>query len=111
MNRYISVKLMAVAGFVFIALFGARVLLLQGQAPATAQYVQRAIPAEKGGQDVYGPYEVVADWPKPLTSLTGDPKWRWGVSQGIFAESPNRVFMINKGQIPELKRPAQQPVP
>jgi peptidylamidoglycolate lyase len=105
MNRYISVKLMAVAGFVFIALFGARVLLLQGQAPATAQFVQRAIPAEKGGQDVYGPYEVVADWPKPLTSLPGHEKWTRGTVSGVFAESPDRVFILQQGEVPAMKRP------
>jgi hypothetical protein len=25
-----------------------------------------AVPGEKGGLDITGPYEVVADWPKPL---------------------------------------------
>lgn len=30
-----------------------------------------AVAGEKGGQDQTGPYEVVADWPKPLSQLPG----------------------------------------
>ena len=108
-SRRTIMTIVAVVGALMICMFGIRLLPVQGQSKASVSYA--AVPGEKGGQDAYGPYEVVADWPKPLSNLTGDPKWRWGVSQGIFAESPNRVFMINKGQIPELKRPAQQPVP
>jgi hypothetical protein len=43
-----------------------------------------AIP-EKGGQEQYGVYEPVADWPKPLTALPGHEKWTWGSPEGIFA--------------------------
>src|SRR6267143_1697645 len=39
------------------------------QAQAKPGFGFAAVPGEKGGQDITGPYEVVPDWPKPLTSL------------------------------------------
>ena len=44
-----------------------------------------AIPGEKGSQDVTGPYEVVPDWPKPLSKLPGHEKWTWGAVESVFA--------------------------
>jgi DNA-binding beta-propeller fold protein YncE len=64
-----------------------------------------AVPGEKGGQDMYGGYEPVAGWPKPLSSVPGVGKWTWGAGQGVFAESPNRVFILQRGMLPEIERP------
>ena len=64
-----------------------------------------AVPGEKGGQDMYGAYEPVAGWPKPLSSVPGVGKWTWGAGQGVFAESPNRVFILERGMLPEVERP------
>jgi DNA-binding beta-propeller fold protein YncE len=64
-----------------------------------------AVPGEKGGQDMYGAYEPVAGWPKPLSSVPGVGKWTWGAGQGVFAESPNRVFVLERGMLPEVERP------
>jgi DNA-binding beta-propeller fold protein YncE len=64
-----------------------------------------AVPGEKGGQDMYGAYEPVAGWPKPLSSVPGVGKWTWGAGQGVFAESPNRVFVLQRGMLPEIERP------
>ena len=70
-----------------------------------------AVAGEKGGQDQTGPYEVVTDWPKPLSQLPGHEKWTWGAVQGIFAESPNRVFILERGELPKLERPEEVPYP
>ncbi len=70
-----------------------------------------AVAGERGGQDPTGPYEVVADWPKPLSQLPGHEKWTWGAMQGIFAESPNRVFILQRGELPKLDRPQEVPYP
>jgi peptidylamidoglycolate lyase len=70
-----------------------------------------AVAGEKGGQDQTGPYEVVADWPKPLSQLPGHEKWTFGAAQGIFAETPNRVFLLQRGELPNLDRPAEVPYP
>ena len=64
-----------------------------------------AVPGEKGGQDMYGGYEPVEGWPKPLSSVPGVGKWTWGAGQGVFAESPNRVFVLQRGMLPEVERP------
>jgi DNA-binding beta-propeller fold protein YncE len=64
-----------------------------------------AVPGEKGGQDMYGAYDPVPGWPKPLSSVPGVGKWTWGAGQGVFAESPNRVFVLERGMLPEMERP------
>jgi hypothetical protein len=56
---------------------------------------------EKGGDDRTGPYDVVANWPLPLGYAK--PGYIWGSTGGIFAESPNCIFVANRG---ELKLPA-----
>jgi hypothetical protein len=49
-----------------------------------------AVPGAIGAEDISGPYEVVAGWPKDLSTLPGHEKWTFGGARGIFAESPNR---------------------
>ncbi len=70
-----------------------------------------AVPGEKGGWDLTGPYDVVRDWPKPMSQLPGHEKWGWGAVEGIFAESPNRIFIVQRGELPVLQRPTPTPVP
>jgi hypothetical protein len=70
-----------------------------------------AVPGEIGGQDFTGPYTVDPDWPKPLSELPGHEDWSWGAVQGIFAESPDRVFIIQRGELPEIERPRPTPIP
>ena len=50
----------------------------------------------KGGEDETGPYDVVPDWPGSL----GHPGLTWGSQSGVFAESPNRVFILSRGELP-----------
>ena len=56
-----------------------------------------AIPGLKGGQDAFGPYEVVENWPKPMgESLPGHDDWTWSVTMDVFAERDFRcVTAIN----------------
>ena len=58
-----------------------------------------AAPAVKGYDDVTGPYNVVENWPQPL-----HPDWGWGRTGGVWAESPDRVFVLQTGEIPNAKR-------
>ena len=69
--------------------------------PASFSAVAGAI----GAEDVSGPYEVVRGWPKDLSTLPGHENWTYGGARGIFAESPNRVFLLGGGELPNLKRP------
>jgi len=70
-----------------------------------------AVPGEKGGQDTFGAYKPVADWPKPLSQLREHEKWTWGSTQGVFAEGPNRVFILQRGELPAFPMPESRPVP
>jgi DNA-binding beta-propeller fold protein YncE len=62
-------------------------------------------PEQKGGQDTYGHYEVVRGWPRPLAALDGHEGWTWGAGQSVFAESPDRVFVLQRGELPVVERP------
>ena len=70
-----------------------------------------AVPGAPGGQDMFGAYEIVPNWPKPLTALPGHEKWTWGAGQNVFAESPNRVFILQRGELPAIERPKQIKLP
>jgi hypothetical protein len=63
-----------------------------------------AVPNAVGNMELTGPYDVVADWPKDLSTLPGNEKWTWGSGEGIFAESPNRVYILQRGELPVLPR-------
>ncbi len=60
-------------------------------------------PANPSDQGYTGPYEVVADWPKPVSTWPGGKGWTWGSTQAMFVESPNRIFLGMRGLLPELK--------
>lgn len=81
----------------------------QGQAQPNTGFA--AVAGEKGGLDITGPYEVVPNWPKPLSALPGHENWTWGSVQGVFAESPDRVYMVQRGELPSMQRPAARAVP
>ena len=50
---------------------------------------------ERGGEDETGPYEVVPNWPQPLAR----PGYALGSQGGVFAESPDRIILVNRGEI------------
>jgi hypothetical protein len=95
------VILVIVPVVVFSALMALSGVLAQGrQQPGFA-----AVASEKGGQDLFGAYDIVPNWPKPINSLPGHDKWTWGAGQSVFAESPNRVFILQRGELPNITRP------
>ena len=49
-----------------------------------------------GGEDETGPYDVATGWPQPL----GHSGWTWGSQGGVFAESPDRIYIANRGELP-----------
>jgi hypothetical protein len=63
-----------------------------------------AIPNQKGGQDVFGGYEVVAGWPKDLSTIPGNEGWTFGAGSSVYAESPNRIYAVQHGELPNIKR-------
>jgi peptidylamidoglycolate lyase len=56
---------------------------------------------EKGGGDVTGSYDLVAGWPQ---NWCGDG-FVIGSTAGIWAESPDRVFVFARGCLPRLAEP------
>jgi hypothetical protein len=54
-------------------------------------------------QQFTGPYDVVSGWPKPMSSWPGHEGWTWGSTQGIFAQNPDRIFIVQRGELRALK--------
>ena len=75
-----------------IVMLGVSAMLFLSMLTAQAQQPFAAVPSEKGGQDIFGPYKVDADWPKDIATLPGHEGWTFGAGQGVFAESPDRVY-------------------
>ena len=78
-------------------------------APASSAFA--AVPDEVGTQDLFGAYDIVADWPKDVSTLPGHEAWTFGAAQGIFAEHPNRVYLLARGELPNIKRPENTLLP
>src|SRR3984893_10609053 len=62
-------------------------------------------PGAVGGQGAFGPYDVAKNWPADVSTLPGNEQWTWGAGQGIYAENPDRVFLLFRGELPNIKRP------
>jgi hypothetical protein len=65
---------------------------------------------EKGGGNETGPYDVVPGWPQ---NYCGDG-FVIGATAGIFAESPDRVFIFSRGCLPvieDTRGPAENFIP
>ena len=54
---------------------------------------------EKGGGDETGSYELVPNWPENPCGAG----FQVGSTAGVFAESPDRVLIFQRGCLPELK--------
>jgi hypothetical protein len=70
-------------------------------ADATPQSAPQA--TERGGQETFGPYEVVEGWPKPLPDGPdgiSHEGWTWGSMGSVYAESPNRIWVAMRGELP-----------
>jgi 6-bladed beta-propeller protein len=58
---------------------------------------------ERGGQDEFGPYEPVANWPQPLPDGPDGVKhdgWTWGSVGAVYAETPDRIWIAQRGELP-----------
>ncbi len=81
------------------------------QASASAANGFAAVPGDVGSQDVSGPYQVQAGWPKDISTIAGNEKWTYGAGESVFAESPNRVYMLFRGELPKMAPPKPMLVP
>ena len=58
---------------------------------------------EKGGQEEFGPYEFVENWPQPLPDGPDGVKhegWTWGSVGAVYAETPDRIWIAQRGELP-----------
>jgi len=63
---------------------------------AHAQAARGAAQSKAGGENETGPYDVASGWPQPM----GHAGWTWGSQGGVFAETPNRIYIANRGELP-----------
>ena len=61
-----------------------------------------------GGQDVTGPYDVVEGWLKPLPWHQG---WTFGLIAAVFPETPDRIFVLQGGELPDPRPTNRSPGP
>jgi DNA-binding beta-propeller fold protein YncE len=106
MRRRISIVAAAVAGMAIATFFDFNQWISAQQRSAAPRVA--AVPSEKGGQDIFGGYEAVPDWPKDLAKMPGHEGWTFGAGQSVFAENPNRVFVLDRGELPAIPRPKTQ---
>ena len=111
MTRRMRAFVMCWSGLVALAELERWVPPVQGQQQPGAGFA--AVPGQKGGQDIFGPYDIVRDWPKPMSdSLPNHEKFTWSTTMDVFAESPNRVFLVQKGELARIdKRPETRWIP
>jgi hypothetical protein len=107
MRKSLLLCLVALAGLAAGSLLNGDWVSAQ-QRPAEPRFA--AVPGERGGQDIFGAYNVQVGWPKDLSTLPGHADWTFGAGQSVFAESPNRVFVLQRGELPNVKRPQVQKI-
>ena len=62
-----------------------------------------AIDQDKGGQEEFGHYDVVPNWPQPLPDGPDGVKhdgWTWGSVGAVYAETPDRIWIAQRGELP-----------
>jgi hypothetical protein len=70
---------------------------------ATTTSSRDALPLEKGGQEEFGPYELVENWPQPLPDESDGIRhegWTWGSVGAVYAETPDRIWIAQRGELP-----------
>ncbi len=49
----------------------------------------------------FGPYQIVENWPRPLPDTRhAHDGWTWGSMGGVFAETPDRIWIAQRGELP-----------
>ena len=58
---------------------------------------------QKGGQEEFGPYELVENWLQPLPDGedgVSHDGWTWGSVGAVYAETPDRIWIAQRGELP-----------
>jgi len=70
---------------------------------ATVSLTPVALTQDKGGQEEFGHYEPVPNWPQPLPDGPDGVKhegWTWGSQGAVYAETPDRIWIAQRGELP-----------
>src|SRR5262245_58144117 len=69
---------------------------------AFATTPQQAPADRRSAQDwPFGPYQVVANWPKPLPDTRHSHNgWTWVSMGSVYAETPDRIWIAQRGELP-----------
>ena len=54
---------------------------------------------------------MVKNWPKDVSTLPGNEKWTYGAGESVFAESPNRIYALFRGELPKMAPPKAMLLP
>src|SRR5580765_2449967 len=87
-------KMRIVAAFAAVLMLVASAPRPHAQSQPPAQGRGQQPPAQATGPVGPSPYEVVRGWHKPFS----EPGYAFGGNSGIFAESPNRIFIAQRGE-------------
>ena len=74
-----------------------------GDSAAAAPAATVADNQERGGQEEFGHYEPVPNWPQPLPDGPDGVKhdgWTWGSMGSVYAETPDRIWVAMRGELP-----------
>ena len=105
MSKGLTVVVALAVGLAAGIPLGGRLMTPGAEAVTAAASSASAVSDAIGAEDISGPYDVQEGWPKDLSTLPGHEQWTYGGARGIFAESPNRVYLLGGGELPNLKRP------
>ena len=94
-----------------LTLIAAITALASSLAYGQASTSYAAVQGTKGGQDMFGAYEVDEDWPKDISTLPGAAEWTFGAGQSVFAEHSDRIFYLQRGLLPKINAPRPQRLP
>src|SRR6267143_1645146 len=89
-------------GVMTLAIFSRTKVVAAAQQQHAGQSVDAVNPSD---EMVDGPYRVDPNWPKPLSTLFPEEKgWTWGAVQGVFAQNPDRIFVVMRGELPDVTK-------
>jgi hypothetical protein len=80
--------------------------------PATQRRTPRGRAAAQSGAGSYNNFARTCWHGRTCNEQNGyHEKWTYGGARGIFAESPNRVFLLGGGELPNMPRPRTRLMP
>ncbi len=68
-------------------------------------------PNQKGGQDMFGAYEVVKDWPQNISTLPATKNGPGARARASTPKAPTASSCLFRGELPNIKRPATKLLP